>query len=128
VFPWEVSVFQNRLRTLQLVGYAEATSFLVLLGVAMPLKYAAGWPLGVTVVGMAHGVLWILYLIAAARAGLAHKWGAKEFLGAGLASVLPAGPFVFDAWVIRRTAEKELTTEDTENTEEKQRQESGGII
>jgi integral membrane protein len=121
-------VFQNRLRTLQLVGYAEATSFLLLLGVAMPLKYAAGWPLGVTVVGAAHGVLWILYLIAAARAGLAYKWGAKEFLGAGLASVLPAGPFVFDAWVIRRAAgEKRPITEgaeDTESTEERQREKS----
>ena len=95
-------MFLNRLRTLQLVGYAEATSFLLLLGVAMPLKYLAGWPLGVTVVGMAHGVLWILYLMAAGWAGTAYRWGWREFLGAGLASVLPGGPFVFDAWVIRR--------------------------
>ena len=108
-------MFRNRLRTLQLVGYAEATSFLLLLGVAMPLKYLAGWPLGVTVVGMAHGVLWILYLMAAGWAGMAYKWGWREFLGAGLASVLPGGPFVFDAWVIGR-----MNHRDTEDTEKRQ--------
>lgn len=97
-------MFQNRLRTLTLVGYAEATSFLLLLGVAMPLKYLADWPPGVTVVGAAHGVLWVLYLMAAGWAGLAHKWGVGAFLGAGLASVVPGGPFVFDAWVTRRQA------------------------
>jgi len=104
-------VFRNRLRTLQLVGYAEGTSFLLLLGIAMPLKYAAGWPLAVTVVGGAHGVLWILYLMAAGWAGLAHKWGWREFLGAFAASVLPGGPFVFDAWVIRRAGRQQPTPE-----------------
>jgi hypothetical protein len=62
-------------------------------------------------------VLWILYLMAAGRAGLAHQWGIGEYLGAGLASVLPGGPFVFDAWVTRKYG---LTTEAQRHREDYQ--------
>lgn len=96
----------KHLRRLRWVGYAEGTSYLLLLLVAMPLKYLADWPLGVTVVGAAHGFLWIAYLLAAAIAARACRWGLLEIMGAGVASVLPAGPFVFDSWVERREARK----------------------
>ncbi len=91
----------DRLRNLQLVGYAEGTSYLLLLGIAMPLKYAANWPYAVQVVGAAHGGLWIVYLLAAAWAGMDNRWGVGKYAGAFVASILPAGPFVFDAWVNR---------------------------
>lgn len=45
------------------VALYEGISFLVLLGVAMPLKYLAGMPLAVSVAGMTHGVLFILYAV-----------------------------------------------------------------
>ena len=52
--------FKSPLNRLRVVAFWEGVSFLVLLGVAMPLKYLAGWPLAVRVVGMAHGILFIL--------------------------------------------------------------------
>src|SRR5438552_3773981 len=55
-------VLKTILRRLRLVGYTEGVSFLVLLGIAMPLKYFAGMPLAVTIVGAIHGLLWILYV------------------------------------------------------------------
>lgn len=92
---------KDAMHSLRWVGYAEGTSFLVLLGIAMPLKYWADYPLAVTVVGSLHGGLWILYLLAAARAAVAEKWGIGKLAAAFIASVLPFGPFAFDAWLRR---------------------------
>ena len=89
------------LARLRVVGFWEGISFLVLLGVAMPLKYLAGWPLAVRVVGMAHGVLFILYVIAAIAAAVAYAWPWKKTALVLVASVLPAGPFVVEAKILR---------------------------
>ena len=97
---------KNASRTLQLVGYAEGTSFLVLLGIAMPLKYIADLPLAVTIVGGLHGGLWILYLLAAAWAASANSWGIGRVSGAFVASILPFGPFVFDYRCVELAAKR----------------------
>lgn len=98
-----------RLRT---VGILEGLSFLVLLLIAMPLKYAAGQPLAVRHVGMAHGVLFILYLLAIVPVALDHKWSWRTCALAVLASVLPAGPFVFDHKVLKPLADAKPETQD----------------
>jgi integral membrane protein len=89
------------LSRLRLVGLLEGISFLVLLLIAMPLKHAADQPLAVRYVGMAHGILFLLYLLAIVPVALDHRWNAKTTALAVLASVLPAGPFVFDAKVLK---------------------------
>lgn len=89
------------LSRLRFVGILEGVSYLLLLGVAMPLKYFMGEPLAVRVVGMAHGVLFMLYLLALVPVALDYKWSWKT-VGLGvLASIMPAGPFVFDHKVLR---------------------------
>jgi integral membrane protein len=92
-------VLKDALRSLQLIGYAEGTSFLVLLGIAMPLKHFAGIPEAVLVVGWAHGILWVLYVLAALRAKFVCEWSIGTLFWAGVASVMPFGPFVFDGWL-----------------------------
>jgi len=86
---------------LRRVGKIEGISFLILLGIAMPLKYLAGWPLAVKVVGWAHGVLFIAFLLALwgawRRAGLPVRLGALVFI----ASLLPFGPFLIDERLAR---------------------------
>jgi integral membrane protein len=89
---------------LRVIGWGEGISFLLLLGVAMPLKYFAGWPQAVRVVGMAHGVLFMLYVLAAIHAALEHDWPWKRTLLVMVASVLPAGPFIVDAKILREAA------------------------
>ena len=59
---------------LRAVGLAEGVSFLLLLGVAMPLKYAAGYPQAVRIVGWVHGLFfmgycWTLFETATERIG-----------------------------------------------------------
>lgn len=98
---------QTPLGRLRVVGWWEGWSFLLLLLVAMPLKYFADWPLGVRVLGTAHGGLFLLYLVAAIQAAVEYGWTGKRTLLVLVASVLPAGPFIVDARVLRVAAEDE---------------------
>lgn len=94
------------IKSLRLIGIAEGFSFLILLLIAMPLKYWMGWPLAVKYVGWAHGLLFILYIIAVFAAVKAMNWGFKGVAVALIASLLPAGTLVLDkSWKKR---EKEL--------------------
>jgi integral membrane protein len=99
----EHELFKDALRTFRWVGYAEGISFLLLLSIAMPLKYAANIPEGVAVVGLIHGLLWVLYQVAAIRAAIACRWSLLTLFWAAVASILPFGPFVFDYWLRRRS-------------------------
>ena len=83
-------------RQLLWIGRIEAVSFLALLLVAMPLKYLAGMPQAVRIVGMAHGVLFIMYVLALLRAAGEGKWPHRRTLQGLLASVIPLGPFWFE--------------------------------
>lgn len=84
-------------------GTWEGISFLVLLGIAMPLKYLMGIPQAVSVVGMAHGILFVAYLYLIHECRKAFGWSLRTTALGALAAVLPAGPFVFDKWVARHT-------------------------
>lgn len=93
--------FNTALGRLRFIGFWEGVSFIVLLLIAMPLKYFAGWPDAVRVVGMAHGILFLLYVLAAIFAALEYDWTWRRTLLVLAASVLPAGPFVLDAKLLR---------------------------
>jgi integral membrane protein len=81
------------------IGFAEGLSYLVLLLIAMPLKYWAGMPTPVRVVGMAHGVLFVAYVIALVHAGLVYKWSLKIIFVAFLLSLFPFGTFFLEKTV-----------------------------
>lgn len=81
------------LKSFRLISIFEGVSFLVLLGIAMPLKYIANIPEGVQVVGMAHGILFILYIFGAFFMKQKLNWSFQTLLIVILCSVLPFGPF-----------------------------------
>jgi integral membrane protein len=85
------------LRQLRLVAFLEGSSFVILLFVAMPLKYLAGFPLAVRVVGSIHGALFLVFLVALYRAAHGAAWPRRRSLAAFVSSILPFGTFVFDA-------------------------------
>lgn len=78
------------------IAFAEGVSFLVLLFVAMPLKYFANLPMAVTIVGGLHGVLFVAFAILAREVKSDYKKDFKWLVKAGLASLLPFGTFVMD--------------------------------
>jgi len=95
----------NHIRNLRWIGIAEGISFLVLLGIAMPLKYWAGLPQAVKVVGWAHGLLFVLYIAAVFMAARPMKWGIVRIGLALAASLVPAGPFLLDKDLARKLKE-----------------------
>jgi integral membrane protein len=98
-----------RIRALRVVGVSEGISFLLLLLIAMPLKYFFGFPMAVKLVGWAHGVLFMLYLVVVLMAIAPMRWGFKDVFIAFAASLLPAGTFFLDRQWKRRMDELRLT-------------------
>lgn len=86
----------KKLSWLRKTGIAEGISFLLLLGIAMPLKYLLKQPMAVTIVGWAHGILFVGFLFLAWEVKTDRNKSWKWFALAFLASVLPAGTFFFD--------------------------------
>ena len=81
---------------LRRIGMIEGVSFLLLLGVAMPLKYLADMPMAVKVVGWAHGLLFIIFCLALWRAKQSARWPLSSAALVFIAALLPFGPFVID--------------------------------
>lgn len=93
--------WQTALGRLRVLGFLEGVSFVLLLAVAMPLKYLANSPGAVSVVGMAHGILFVLYLLAAVHAAVEYDWPWRRVAWLALAACLPLGPFVADVRLLR---------------------------
>ena len=78
------------------IAFAEGISFLILLLVAMPLKYMAELPIAVTIVGGLHGILFVAFVVLAWQVKNEYKkdwgWLARSFI----ASILPFGTFWMD--------------------------------
>jgi integral membrane protein len=84
---------------LRLTGIIEGISYLLLLGVAVPIKYIEALgknPMPVKYLGMAHGVLFVLYCILILQAMLEYKWSFKKALILFVGSLLPFGTFYTD--------------------------------
>ena len=83
-------------RRFKWMSLIEGLSFLILLFIAMPLKYIFDQPLAVTYVGWVHGVLFVIYIYLVFPTASKLKWEFGRTFFALLASVLPFGPFIFD--------------------------------
>ena len=91
-------VFLGQLR---LLGVIEGISTLVLFGVAVPLKYLAGIPIAVRIVGPIHGVLFMALATMFIR-GTKRIPISRSLAGTGIAAaVVPFGPFIVDHWLAR---------------------------
>jgi integral membrane protein len=88
-------------RNLRRLAIIEGVSTLILFGIAMPLKYFAGMPLAVTIVGSLHGALFValvlMLLVAIRKVPITLTLAA-----AGIAAaVVPGGPFLLDRHLAR---------------------------
>lgn len=84
----------------------EGISYLLLLLIAMPLKYWADMPQAVSVVGMAHGVLFVWYVIAVLVAKVEFRLSYKITALALIASLIPFGTFYADAKIFKNLPQK----------------------
>jgi integral membrane protein len=80
------------------LGRIETASFVALLGIAMPLKYAAGMPTATAWVGWLHGMLLLVYVIALMSVVRIHGLGLRRAAEGAVLALLPFGPL----WLERR--------------------------
>jgi len=94
----------SQIRAFRIIALAEGISFLILLCIAMPMKYFMGMPEVVRVVGSIHGVLFLLYVGLLATLHMRQRWPVMFSLYALIAAVIPFGTFVLD----KHLREKEI--------------------
>ena len=97
-------MLSTNLGRLRLLAILEGISYILLLGVCMPLKYVWDIPEPTYPVGLAHGVLFVAYCIWVLIVGIQKKWSFIIIFLAGLASLLPLGTFVADAKIFKKAA------------------------
>ncbi|MEJ7734985.1 MAG: DUF3817 domain-containing protein [Polyangiaceae bacterium] len=91
-----MSLLSTDVGRFRVVSILEGISYLLLLGVAMPLKYLAGEPRAVRVVGTVHGGLFVLFVIALALVTIRARWRWTRTAVAMIASLLPFGAFALE--------------------------------
>lgn len=84
---------ENQVKIFKWISILEGISFLVLLLIAMPLKYIWDAPQMVQVTGMFHGILFIAYILGAFLLYKPMQWRMKTLALICVSSVLPLGPF-----------------------------------
>jgi integral membrane protein len=87
----------STIKTFATVAMMEGISYIVLLGIAMPLKYFMDMPLAVKYVGWAHGILFMAYMVLLLTCWIKYQWSFKRVVFYFVASLLPFVPF----WVER---------------------------
>lgn len=95
----------KELSLLRWVGVLEGTSFLLLLGVALPLRFYFDMAEPVRYIGMAHGILFIAFIVVLFSTASKVKLPLWAMPLGVVSALLPFGPFVFD-WLLGRSVSK----------------------
>lgn len=86
---------------LRLIGFLEGVSLLVLVGVAVPVKYIAHNPSLVKSVGPVHGLLFLLFIFNTIQVGVEQNWSFKTTTWKVLlACIIPFGTFYIDRKIL----------------------------
>ena len=92
------------LNTFRIVALLEGVSYILLLFLAVPIKYFGDDPQYVKLLGMPHGLLFVAYIILAFILGSKLKWNTKTLLFVLAASVIPFGTFYVDKTYLKRVS------------------------
>ncbi|ANU09125.1 hypothetical protein BBH88_01655 [Planococcus antarcticus DSM 14505] len=101
-------MFKNALRIFRFMGLLEGGSLLILLFIAMPLKYLFEFPEAVSIVGPIHGALFSVYILITIYMTFIFRWPFRFSIGAVASAFLPFGNFILDkrleSWQQLRTS------------------------
>jgi len=94
-------MLKSSIGRLRLLGLLEGLSLLLLVGVAVPLKYLSGDPSLVRAIGPVHGLLFLLFVLNTLRVGVEHRWRfSTTTWKVLLACVVPFGTFYVDRKIL----------------------------
>jgi integral membrane protein len=91
-----LQLFTTALGKLRIVGFIEGVSYLILLFIAMPLKYIWGDPSAVRTYGSVHGLFFILFMVFLFQSKAEYGWSTKKAGLLVLLSMIPFGNFYAD--------------------------------
>ena len=80
----------------RIIAFAEGVSYLLLLFIAVPIKYVLANDLFVKILGLPHGVFFIIYILLAIRFALKKNTSIKDSIIILIASLIPFGTFYVD--------------------------------
>lgn len=89
-------MFKTALNRFRIISYIEGLSYLTLLFIAMPIKYIGENPYPVKVIGMTHGILFILFMIFLFETMRKYNWENRFSLKLFVYSMLPFGSFIIE--------------------------------
>ncbi|MBL0709235.1 MAG: DUF3817 domain-containing protein [Sulfurimonas sp.] len=95
-------MLDSSIKKFRIASFIEGLSYLVLLFIAMPIKYIGGNPIPVKIVGMTHGVLFCLFIYFLYTAMSEHKWSKKFSLFAFITSLVPFGMLFLDKYLKKK--------------------------
>ena len=102
-----MDLIKTQLGRLRLLAFIEGISFLVILFVTMPLKYAFHMPAPNKIFGLVHGLLFVLYVFAVIQIWIEQRWKMQKMILALVASIIPFGTFWADKKLFRPTESDE---------------------
>jgi integral membrane protein len=94
-------LLKTALGRLRIVAFVEGCSYL-LLGFTMILKYKFSMPQPNYIVGLAHGILFVIYIVLLLQVSFLHRWNILKMFWAFLASLIPFGTFYADKVLFRQ--------------------------
>lgn len=83
-------------KAFRLISFLEGVSYLLLLFIAVPIKYFQGNELYVKILGMPHGILFMVYIALVIVIRFDNLWFKKYFILISLASIVPFGTFIVE--------------------------------
>jgi integral membrane protein len=94
--------FSTAVGRLKLLGWLEGSSLLLLVGLAVPLKYICDAPAFVKILGPIHGILFLLFIFQAISAGIEQRWSFRKTTWKVLvACLIPFGTFYVNARLLK---------------------------
>ncbi|MBZ9772562.1 DUF3817 domain-containing protein [Mesorhizobium sp. CO1-1-8] len=90
-----------QLKRLEILSIIEATTLVLLVCVAVPLKHVFGWPLGSTILGPVHGLAFLAYSWTALQTVAAGGWRRREIARLFIVAFLPFAGYFNIAWLRR---------------------------
>lgn len=98
----------TKIGRLRLIAFLEGVSLIVLLGIAMPMKYIGGYASFSYVTGLTHGVLFLLFLMASISVAIEYRWKFGQVAWFFfLTCVVPFGSFYADHTILSKVQARE---------------------
>jgi integral membrane protein len=94
-------MFSTPIGRFRVIGFLEGISLLLLLGVAMPVKYMLGEPILVRYIGLVHGLLFVLFCLQTISIRSTYNWNLVTTAKVLISSVIPFGTFYMDRKLLK---------------------------